>query len=83
MGPALKQAKGTPFDISAKDVWDTTLKKGKWPRSNVPVLYMPGQNLDMRIFIKKPPLSLSGLIKRLTVYMSLSTYVVQQFMSTS
>ena len=67
MGPALKQAKGTPFDISAKDVWDTSLKKEKWPRSNVPVLYMPGQNLDMRIFIKKPPLSLSGSGKRLTV----------------
>ena len=68
MGPALKQAKGTHFAISAKNVWDTTLKKRKWPRSNVPVLYMPEQNLDMRIFIKKPPLSLSGLRKRLKTH---------------
>jgi len=29
---------------------------------------MPEQNLDMRIFIEKPPFSLSGLIKRLKTY---------------
>jgi len=68
MGPALKRAKGTHFDISAKDVWDTTHKKGKWPWSNVPVFYMTEQNLDMRIFIKKPLLSLSGLRKRLKTH---------------
>ena len=44
------RAEGTHFDISAKDVWGTALKKGKWPWSNVPVFYMAEQNLDMRIF---------------------------------
>jgi len=68
MEPALKRAKGTHFDISAKDVWYTTLKKGKWPWSNVPVFYMPEQNLDMRNFIKKPPISLSGLRRRLKTH---------------
>ena len=60
MGPALKRAKGAHFDISAKDIWDTTPKKGKWPWSNVPVLYMPEQNLYLRIFVKKPLYALAA-----------------------